>query len=129
MRKFLNRALFILVVLLGLAFYWFYYNVYSDGQRNGTLVKFSRKGDIFKTYEGQILLPGSSPNKAGFNNNYFYFSVDNDSVANILMNAEGKDVTVHYKQYRKSLPWRGFNYNGQNSDNGQYIADKLISVQ
>ncbi len=47
-----------LVALLLLAFlvYWFYFNVYSDGERTGLLTKLSRKGNIFKTHEGEVLI-------------------------------------------------------------------------
>ena len=35
-----------------------------------------------------------------------------------------------FTQYRKSLPWRGDNYNGrhQNQENGQYIVDRIDKV-
>jgi len=129
MRRFLSIAVLILIVFLGFFIYWNFYNSYSTGEREGKLFKFSLKGNVFKTYEAEMLLPGSRAGSTGFQNNFFYFSVTNDSIAKVLMNAEGKDITVHYTQYRMSLPWRGDNYNDKNSDKGQYIADQLISVK
>lgn len=113
---------------------WFYYyNIYSEGSRYGMLKKFSRKGNIFKTYEGEIvILDLFSNGMKGSSSNTFYFSVADPKVANdlqaILDNGESKFITVHYLQYRKNLPWRGENYNGRNGDEnvGQYIVDKVV---
>jgi hypothetical protein len=37
----------------------------------------------------------------------FYFSVTNDSIANVLKNLQDECVQVTYVQYRAILPWRG----------------------
>jgi hypothetical protein len=37
----------------------------------------------------------------------------------------GKNVIIHYNQYRKSLPWRGETYTNMNEKRGQYIVDKV----
>lgn len=43
------------IILLALAFYAFVYFVpYSEGTRAGELIKFSNKGVLVKTWEGQI---------------------------------------------------------------------------
>lgn len=131
MRKFI--FLFILFMLLfGTGYvYWFYYNSYSDGSRVGVLIKFSRnKGNIFKTHEGEMVQQGlRSMNGGAINTNNFYFSVADLILADSLENCTGKLIKVHYIQYRKSLPWRGENYNGKNQENGQYIIDRIESVQ
>ncbi len=128
-RKFLWGFTLITLVLLGLFGYWFYYNSKSDGTRVGKLFKFSRKGDVFKTFEGEMLLPGSRLGSGGFQNNFFYFSVTNDSIAAMLEKSQGKEVEVHYTQYRKNLPWRGENNDAKNQENGQYIVDKVTAVR
>ena len=47
----------LIIVLIGSGFfYWKYYFTYSDGNRTGLLQKFSRKGNLFKTYEGELVL-------------------------------------------------------------------------
>lgn len=124
--------LFILVLLLlGTGYvYWFYYNSFSDGSREGILFKFSRKGNIFKTYEGEMVQPGLRSAGARINTNNFFFSVTDVKIADSLNKVIGKSVSVHYIQYRKSLPWRGDNYNGmnQNQENGQYIIDRIEKV-
>ena len=58
----------------------------------------------------------------------FYFSVIDGKIADSLDKVSNKTVKVHYTQYRKSLPWRGENYNGKNQENGQYIVDRIVNV-
>ena len=95
----------IVLLILGLIFciYWFFYNKYSDGERTGVLIKISRKGNIFKTNEGEMWLSCrqmTNPEK-------FYFSISSDSIARVLKGQQDECVQVTYKQYRASLPWRG----------------------
>lgn len=69
---------------------------YSDGERAGYLQKFSRKGWLCKTWEGEILLssmPGAIPER-------FAFSVRDDEVARQLAAATGKRVLLSYSQHR-----------------------------
>jgi hypothetical protein len=103
MRK--NLRSFLIIVFLALAFciYWFYFNVYSKGERTGVLIKISHKGNVFKTDEGEMWLSCrqmTNPEK-------FYFSVGNDSLANELKVLQDQCVQLSYTQYRASLPWRG----------------------
>ena len=46
----------LLVAILAFMFYWNYYNTYSEGNRAGILQKFSKKGSMFKTYEGELIM-------------------------------------------------------------------------
>jgi hypothetical protein len=76
---------------------------YAEGERAGYLQKFSRKGWICKTWEGEILLssmPGAIPER-------FAFSVRNDLVAKDLMAAMGKRVSLTYEQH-KGVPTECF---------------------
>jgi hypothetical protein len=106
-RKFLWR--FSLIALLVLAFlvYWFYFNVYSDGERTGLLTKLSRKGNVFKTYEGEVLIGNFQQAPNIMVPEKFYFSVKNEKLADTLMKLQGKVISLKYFQYRKTLPWRG----------------------
>jgi hypothetical protein len=110
--------------------YWFYYSVYSDGYREGALQKFSRRGNLFKTFEGEMVQLGfgQRANTGLVNSNYFYFSVSDKGIADSLNANTGRIVKLHYVQYRRSLPWRGDNYNEKNSDKGQYIVDRIVGV-
>jgi hypothetical protein len=87
--------------------YWQYYNVYSEGERTGILYKFSKKGNVFKTYEGEMMIGNVSGGSAGLVNEKFYFSVKNKAIADTLMKIQGQRVSLQYKQYRKSLFWNG----------------------
>ena len=92
--------------------------------------KFSRKGNVFKTWEGEMLQQGFGQRGGNFNAQYFYFSVLDERIADSLEHgALGKIVRVHYVQYRRHLPWRGENYNVQNQEPGQYIVDRIEDVR
>lgn len=92
------------------------------------LNKFSTKGTIFKTNEGELLMPGVVPTMNQLSNNFFYFSSTDTQVTADLNAAIGKKVKVHYKQYNSSLPWRGDSYSDKNKEDGQYIVDKIELV-
>ncbi|MBK8686777.1 MAG: hypothetical protein IPN26_18355 [Bacteroidetes bacterium] len=129
MRKVIFLSILFLLLFGAGYIYWFYYNSFSDGTRDGVLYKFSRKGNIFKTYEGEMVQPGLRSVQGGaINTNNFFFSVSDVKLADTLDKCIGKSVKVHYIQYRKSLPWRGENYNGKNQENGQYIIDRIENV-
>ena len=69
---------------------------YSSGERAGYVQKFSHKGWICKTWEGELAMvavPGSMPEK-------FYFTVRNDSVAQLINQSLGKRVALHYAQHK-----------------------------
>lgn len=100
---------FILLLLFGSGyFYWKYYYTYSSGNRYGLLQKFSHKGNLFKTYEGEIILSSIRGNyNVPIASEKFFFSVTNEKVAKELMDAQGKFVTIHYKEKNGTLSWRG----------------------
>jgi len=92
---------FILAIVLGFAaFTWFTLNwSYSDGERAGLLQKFSRRGWICKTYEGEMVLA----TVATVNAEKFLFTVSNADIAKQLSADIGQHVTVHYEQ-RECIP-------------------------
>ena len=90
---------------------------YSEGERAGYLQKFSKRGWICKTWEGEILLtsmPGAIPEK-------FEFSVRDDQIAGQMLQATGKRVVLSYSQ-RKGVPTACF---GET----EYYIDKVQVVQ
>jgi hypothetical protein len=100
---------FVLLLGIGSVVYFQYFAVFSDGTRAGTLVKFSRKGYVFKTYEGTLNIGGVTnpvPGTAMVNQSWD-FSVKRDDVAEKLSKLEGKVVRLTYKQYNKMFPWEG----------------------
>lgn len=69
---------------------------YSDGERAGYIQKFSRKGWLCKTWEGDIAIstiPGSAPE-------HFAFTVRSDSVAAEISKHMGGRVSLHYNEHR-----------------------------
>lgn len=128
MKKLLLLPVLLLLGVWGYV-YWNYYNVYSDGSREGVLVKISRKGNVFKTYEAEILQPGFRSGEGSVKANTFKFSVQDPEVAKQLEDVSGQTVKVHYLQYRHNLPWRGDDYDADNAEPGQYIVDHLVNAQ
>ncbi|MFL6710001.1 MAG: hypothetical protein ACJ8HI_17510 [Massilia sp.] len=94
-------TIFLLLIAVAIALFaaytWAALHIsYAEGERAGLLQKFSRKGWICKTWEGEILLtsmPGAIPEK-------FEFSVRDDAVAKQLMEAMGKRVKLGYEQHK-----------------------------
>jgi hypothetical protein len=92
--RFLLGALFTLL-LLGAGWMYFAWNwSYSQGERAGWVQKFSEKGWLCKTWEGEVALvsmPGAIPEK-------FEFTVMNDEVAKEINRFIGRRVSMHYEQ-------------------------------
>jgi hypothetical protein len=107
-------VLFVLFSLyLGLAFAW----SYSDGQRAGILQKFSRRGWLCKTYEGELamsIVPGVTPT-------IWEFSVRDAAVVDRLKSAIGGRVALHYTEHR-GIPTTCF---GQTN----YFVDSVAVVR
>jgi len=81
---------------------------YSEGSRAGLLIKFSKKGYVFKTYEGQLNIGGMQPPTTTVGANLMWnFSVKDSKVAEALMQSEGKYVSLHYKEVVKNFWWQG----------------------
>ena len=69
---------------------------YSEGERAGILQKFSRKGWVCKTWEGELamsIVPGVTPT-------IWDFSVRDAGVARRMDAAVGRRVTLHYTEHR-----------------------------
>lgn len=108
MRKFLGIASVIIILSLAGFIYWKYVFTYSAGYRSGLLQKFSYKGTIFKTYEGEMILSSiRSNNNTTLASEKFLFSVSHEGTAKKMEMLQGRMVTVHYKEKKGSLPWRG----------------------
>jgi hypothetical protein len=90
--------LFLLLVVGGFAAYvWSTLHIsYSEGERAGFIQKFSRKGWVCKTWEGELAmvnLPGTMPE-------LFKFSVRDPAVAARLNQTIGQRVRLHYEQHK-----------------------------
>ena len=69
---------------------------YAVGERAGYVQKISKKGWLCKTWEGELAmanLPGTMPQ-------IFSFTVRNDSIAHVIEQNAGKQVSLTYEQHR-----------------------------
>jgi hypothetical protein len=94
----ITRTLITLVVLAALvaAYFWIVLSwSYASGERAGWVQKFSHKGWLCKTWEGELALvslPGSTVEK-------FNFTVYDEATAKEIQQAMvGKRVTLHYEE-------------------------------
>ena len=103
------------VVLFGLYAWLALTWTYSSGERAGYVQKFSKKGWICKTWEGELAmvsLPGTMPEK-------FYFTVRSDSIAARINASLGKRVAVTYRQH-VGVPTTCF------GETGYWVADVRV---
>jgi hypothetical protein len=94
----LGGTLVVLIPIVGVILYTYVTlnMAYSDGDRSGILQKFSRKGWVCKTYEGELAMsyaPGLAPT-------IWNFSVRDDAVAAKVNDALGKKVVLHYQEHK-----------------------------
>ncbi|MDX1349582.1 MAG: hypothetical protein R3279_05010 [Putridiphycobacter sp.] len=96
-------------VILFVVFYFLYSNyTYSEGTRTGYLIKTSKKGYVFKTYEGQLNLGGFGTDKStGLMGNVWDFSIEEEEMYRRIQSFEGEKVTVSYKEINRAMPWQG----------------------
>jgi hypothetical protein len=96
---FLRYLALALTALLLAAIAWVWLTLswsYSEGERAGYVQKFSRKGWLCKTWEGEIAMvtmPGAIPDR-------FEFSVRDDAVAAQINALAGKRVVLKYEQHK-----------------------------
>ena len=84
------------LVLIGLYTAFMLWWSYSEGERAGVLQKFSKRGWVCKTYEGELALyvvGGIAPQ-------IWDFSVRDAAVAEQLNKAVGQQVRLHYSEHR-----------------------------
>ena len=95
--------------------------VYSEGVNEGDINYFQKEGFIFKTYEGKMIQSGlkSKPAQGAVQSNEFKFSVDNERVAQQIMENPNTNVKLHWHRYLGTLPWRG---------NSQFVVDSIYTV-
>jgi hypothetical protein len=116
-KKIIIWTVLIVILVLGSFIYWKYYFTYSEGNRAGLLQKFSYRGNMFKTYEGELVMSSVESNKnVTLASEKFFFSVQDKTVADRLSSLEGHLVIVHYCQKHGVLPWRG---------DSDYIVDSV----
>lgn len=107
------RVILVLAVIMTVFFLCLgYWGVYDEGVRAGTVLRISKKGIIFKTYEGQLnvetfgALKGSHPIMEAFD---FSVPTTEEHVIKDLQAVAltGERVNLHYVSRYAIFPWRG----------------------
>jgi hypothetical protein len=94
-RRIIGAVVLLPIVFFGLYIWTAMHWTYSSGERAGYVQKFSKKGWVCKTWEGElamVALPGTLPGK-------FLFTVRNDSIASHINASLGKRVALSYEQH------------------------------
>lgn len=121
MKKFLRIVLLLIIATLAVFIYIRYYFVLGEGVKSGELNYCVKKGYIFKTYEGKLIQTGIRSLSPNTIQSYdFEFSVTNENVAKTLMANSGMVFDLYYKEYKGSLPWRGFS---------RYVVDSIVAMK
>ena len=96
-RKLIIAGILLAPILLFVVYTWSALHwSYSEGERAGYVQKFSKKGWVCKTWEGELALvsmPGTVAEK-------FYFTVRDDLVAENINQSLGKRVALRYQQHK-----------------------------
>ncbi|MFM1870141.1 MAG: hypothetical protein RLY99_885 [Pseudomonadota bacterium] len=111
---------FLVIVFLAVALFsgytWLTLNwSYSAGERAGYVQKFSKKGWICKTWEGELAMiniPGTLTEK-------FNFTVNDDLVVKKINDSMGKRVALVYKEH-VGIPTSCF------GDTGHFVSDVIV---
>jgi hypothetical protein len=115
MVKIVVALLVVIAALTGFTWLTLHWS-YSDGERAGFVQKFSRKGWLCKTWEGEmalVTLPGTISEK-------FLFTVRDAAVAAKLNANIGRRMRVHYEQ-RKWVPSSCF------GDTEYFVTDAQVA--
>jgi hypothetical protein len=98
-RRWLMWVAGILMIPIALVAVWTWITMaytYSSGDRAGYVQKFSKKGWICKTWEGEL----SMVNIPGQAQERWYFTVRDDSIAKVLTDVMGQRVSLTYEEHR-----------------------------
>jgi hypothetical protein len=107
------KIIIISLIIVGSGVFAFYYwGVYDEGVRAGNVLRISKKGMLFKTYEGQLnlqtfgALKGANPIMESFD---FSVEASNEQVLKDLQEValSGERVNLHYVKRYATFPWRG----------------------
>lgn len=117
-RKFFRWILFLLIIFLAGFVYMKYFYTYSEGYRAGLLQKFSHKGTLFKTYEGEMILSSvASTRDIAIASEKFQFTLINDNLIRSFDTLQGSNIIVHYIQKSGAVFWRG---------DSKYLVDSVM---
>ncbi len=102
MKRFLLKFLGVIVLILIGLYLFNLYVPYSEGFRSGRLIKLSKKGIIFKTWEGELSLGIGHDQRWAFS-----IESKDKEVRQQLIDLQGRDVKIHYIERFWKIPWKG----------------------
>lgn len=100
----------VVAFLVAVIFVFAYVNIgsltYSEGERSGVITKFSHKGMLLKTWEGELNMGGYDQGGVA---SVWQFSVDDSEVVEKIKKAQraGGRWTLTYRQQFWSQSWKG----------------------
>lgn len=102
MKKFLTYTIVSIVIILIAYFSFIYFVTFSEGYRAGELVKISKRGVLFKTWEGRLSQGVSEEQQ-------FDFSVQKSdkAIVELLKEFQGKRVKLTYIERFGTFAWMG----------------------
>jgi hypothetical protein len=110
-RNFFRWFIAILLIVLVATGLFLVYGTFSEGVRAGTVIKVSKRGTLFKTYEGQMNMEtfGAIKNSGNLLNEAFLFSVRDEAVIKELeaVSLSGERVNLRYEEKYLALPFFG----------------------
>lgn len=107
LRRFLILGALVLIAI-SVIYYFICGLTYSQGTRSGILTKVSKKGYVFKTYEGGLIIGGlNEGDGAIMPATVFKFSILDQNVYQQLEADQGRKVIVYYKEVIKNFFWQG----------------------
>lgn len=97
-----------LLLILGIAIWWFGGTYVSDAVQYGYVDHVENRGNVFKTYEGNLLPYKSLHDTTRTYEGDFIFSAPGSIGKTIAaFQRSGRPLRVEYRTYRYALPWRG----------------------
>ena len=123
-KKYLFRTLLLVIVAFLGYFAFIYYVTYSEGQRSGELIKISKKGVVFKTWEGEM-----SQGISGAQIFTFSIGSKNSEVVKKMEELQGKYVTLQYIERYRAFAWWGdtrYFITAVEEEDSPYIKNKTI---
>lgn len=106
------RITLVVIIVIAVVVAFLSFATYSEGTRAGFVIKVSKKGFVFKTWEGQLNLQSfgaANPNNAFAE--VFDFSIYRGDTATYTLLQEvsltGERINLHYEEKYAILPWQG----------------------
>lgn len=109
-KRHLFTFVLVVLILLSIFSYFRFFNPYvSEAQISGYITSVEKRGTFFKTFEGDMIGVTALTDTTQHFTSDFVFSIPDENLARQIRSFEGtgRKVTILYKKYYGSLPWRG----------------------